>query len=67
MTTKRTTRGKAAATASTTPESDFYVVDLAARFHRRGTTYLPGRPIRVSAALYREMKDAGVIANGKPA
>ncbi len=60
-TTKRSSRSKAAA-----PASDFYMVELSDRFPRRGTTYLPGRPIRVSAALYAEMKEAGVIANGQP-
>lgn len=61
MTTKRSKTAPVIA-----QESDFYRVELSGRFERRGTTYLPGGPIRVSAAMFRDMTAAGVIAHGQP-
>lgn len=62
MTAKKTIPAEAVGGKSTLKP-----VALAKRFERRGTVYLPGRPLRVSAALYAEMKKAGVLADGHPA
>ncbi|OCC25312.1 hypothetical protein MB02_01165 [Croceicoccus estronivorus] len=64
MTTKSRTRAKA--DADTKADADFYRVELSGRFPRRGMTYLPGRPLRVSAAIYRDMTEAGVVAHARP-
>ena len=46
------------------PAADFHLVELSACFKRRGFTYRPGIRIRVNAALFQEMQEAGVVENG---